>query len=225
MLNSVHQSGQPPSNTKTNKMEHILQRQQLRRPLTRVYYGPTWDVSDLDGGCDIWRRFQEKRLAPRRFPPRLEKAYRKEVEQFKKNLKNEAMTKSMWEQRAKDNADREGWMDTRAIGNSNTGTVEDDTDEDEDEDEDEYSTIYSCARRDPPASHKVSSCNLPSTSISSDDPHVTAPYTLKAMSLVYIPLIGGTMSKMPNGQECNQRTLSQSPHQHPHTMPHTTLPS
>jgi hypothetical protein len=167
-------------------MEHILQRQLLRRPLTCVYYGPPWDVTDLDGGCDIWHRFQEKRLPSRRLPLRLEKTYRKEVEQFEKTLEKEAMAKSMWEQRAKDNADREGWwMDTRAIGNSNTGTVEDDADEDEDEDEDEYSTIYSCARRDPPASHKVFSSNLPSTSISSDDSHATAPCTLETMSLVY----------------------------------------
>jgi hypothetical protein len=76
-------------------------------------------------------------------------------------------------------------MDTRAIGNSNTGTVEDDADEDEDEDEDKYSTIYSCARRDPPASHKVFSNNLSSTSISGDDSHATAPCTLETMSLVY----------------------------------------
>src|ERR1700731_2772547 len=91
-------------------MEHIFQRQVLRRPLTYVKYCPTWDVCDLDGGCDTWRRFQETWL-----PPNMKKVvYRRESEQFQSTLEKEAMAKDMWQQRAKDNADRNGlWLQTR----------------------------------------------------------------------------------------------------------------
>lgn len=227
-------------------MEYILQRQLLRRPLTYINYGPTWDISDLDGGCDLWRRFQEQQVPLGRLLQRLKKVYRKDAEEFQRNLEKEAMAKSMWDRRAKDNADREDWWLEAQYNDDNSSEVTEDNLDDKDEysvvydppeqeagdalhwetdknvspakddaegtkgwriwsdekdgknkyiiddsndgegeDDDDSSTIYSCARHDPPASHEVFLNNLPSTSTTSVDSFVIAACTLESMSLVY----------------------------------------
>jgi hypothetical protein len=115
-------------------MEYAKQRQILRsQRVSYEHYGATWDFSDLDGGCDLWRRFQERRL-----PPGVKNVCRPGAQQFQEILKKEAMAKRMWAQRAKDNADQQGWwLEARYFDDSSSEVMER-----EDDDKDGHSVVH-----------------------------------------------------------------------------------
>jgi hypothetical protein len=104
-------------------MEYILQRALLRCPL--VYdYDLRWDPTDLDGGCEAWRRFQEKAEGHRIIRGR---ATRTQLEQQQLIEAKKAIATDIWQQRINDNADREGWgLEINENDSSSTVDIEDD---------------------------------------------------------------------------------------------------
>jgi hypothetical protein len=191
-------------------MEHILQRQRLRCPLAPDY-GLTWDLRDLDGGCSVWRRFQEK---SRKHSTVGDRAHWNQIKQFALTVEKRALAAEMWQQRINNSADREAWsLEIRSNDDRRIAGIEDDindkkestvvddplekkewrvwsdeTDgksqyaiEDEDEDDDDNGTIYSRALADPPASHKVPSDLSLASSTTNVESYVTAPGNYESM--------------------------------------------
>jgi hypothetical protein len=165
-------------------MEYINQRWLLRRP--RCYeFNNTWDRSDLDGGCEVWRRFKENRLLALKNSllsqmgqgltagPQLEQSRRQD------------MAADLLRDRLSSSIDQGEWsVGSKETYNQNTCAVVDGDGNDSDDDDAE--TIYTQSRSDPVTANRVFSDASRSSSSSSLDSYVTVPAPAENLNLPYV---------------------------------------